>query len=106
MVNDINADAFNEELKEFRGAELLTITENGQTQHHIEAFFTFINPTGASGFYVGKVNTFTTLDNANRIHFAQIDLLSNNHHWEDDRIQPDIILAQTILGDPDEIIDS
>lgn len=60
---------------------------------------TFITSTDAQAYYTKIITTVKGAD----VIYAKIDLTSNSHHWSDDRVEPDIILGQTILGDPNAI---
>jgi len=60
--------------------------------------FTFLNDSDAITFM-----NFLKSKNINGVLYAKIDMTINNHHWSDDRVQPDIILDQIILGNPNAI---
>jgi len=60
--------------------------------------FTFLDNSNAATFM-----DFLKSKNINGVLYAQIDMTINNHHWSDDRVQPDIILDQIILGDANAI---
>ena len=60
---------------------------------------TFLDSVQAQGYYTKLVTTLKSAD----VLYAKIDLTLNSHHWSDDRVQPDVILGQTILGDANAV---
>ena len=56
---------------------------------------TFLDSVEAQGYYTKIITTIKGAD----VLYAKIDLTLNSHHWTNDKIQPDQILGQTILGD-------
>ena len=60
---------------------------------------TFIEPTDALEYYTKII----TIVKGGDVIFAKIYLLDNTHHWSNDRILPDSILGQTILGDERQV---
>ena len=77
------------------------IIQDKRVDEAIQMFgtLTFIESTDAQAYYTKIITTVKGAD----VLYAKIDLTSNSHHWSDDRVQPDIILGQTILGDEDAI---
>lgn len=72
------------------------LIEIQQTGKPIQMYgtLTFINDLDAQTFW----NKLTTTTKASDVIYAKLDLTSNSHHWSDDRVEPDIILNQIILG--------
>ena len=60
---------------------------------------TFINDNDSIIFY----NALISLVKSSDIIYAQLDRTSNSHHWSDDRVQPDIMLQKTVLGDANQL---
>ena len=56
---------------------------------------TFIDSNDALSYYTKIITTLRASD----VIYAKIDYLDNSHHWSNDKVQPDSILGQTILGD-------
>jgi len=77
------------------------ITQQKQTGKPIQMYgtLTFIESTDAQAYYTKIITTVKGAD----VIYAKIDLTSNSHHWSNDRVQPDIILGQTILGDENQL---
>jgi len=92
LVND-------KKLYEFKSED--PITQDKRIDEPIQMFgtLTFIESTDAQAYYTKIITTVKGAD----VLYAKIDLTSNSHHWSDDRVQPDIILGQTILGDSNAI---
>jgi hypothetical protein len=92
LVND-------KKLYEFKSED--PITQDKRIDEPIQMFgtLTFIESTDAQAYYTKIITTVKGAD----VIYAKIDLTSNSHHWSDDRVQPDIILGQTILGDSNAI---
>ena len=92
LVND-------KKLYEFKSED--PITQDKRIDEPIQMFgtLTFIESTDAQAYYTKIITTVKGAD----VIYAKIDLTSNSHHWSDDRVQPDIILGQTILGDVNAI---
>ena len=60
---------------------------------------TFTNTVDAQAYYTKIITTIKGAD----VIYAKIDLTLNSHHWSDERVQPDVILGQTILGDEKQL---
>ena len=92
LVND-------EKLYEYKSQD--HIIQDKRVNEPLQMFgtLTFIESTDAQAYYTKIITTVKGAD----VLYAKIDLTSNSHHWSDDRVQPDIILGQTILGDEDAI---
>ena len=92
LVND-------KKLYEFKSED--PITQEKIINEPIQMFgtLTFIESTDAQAYYTKIITTVKGAD----VIYAKIDLTSNSHHWSDDRVQPDIILGQTILGDEKQL---
>ena len=92
LVND-------KKLYEFKSED--PITQEKRIDEPVQMFgtLTFIESTDAQAYYTKIITTVKGAD----VIYAKIDLTSNSHHWSDDRVQPDIILGQTILGDSNAI---
>ena len=92
LVND-------EKLYEYKSQD--PIIQDKRVNEPLQMFgtLTFIESTDAQAYYTKIITTVKGAD----VLYAKIDLTSNSHHWSDDRVQPDIILGQTILGDEDAI---
>lgn len=77
------------------------ITELQRVGHPVEMYgtLTFINETDAQAFWDKLLATIKGSD----VIYAKMDLTSNSHHWSDDRVQPDIILDQIIIGDEKQL---
>lgn len=60
---------------------------------------TFTNNADAQSFYNTMISTVKGAD----VIYAKLDRTLNSHHWSDDRVEPDIILSQTILGDEKQL---
>jgi len=92
LVND-------KKLYEFKSEDPMTQQKEINQPVQIYGTLTFIESTDAQAYYTKIITTVKGAD----VLYAKIDLTSNSHHWSDDRVQPDIILGQTILGDEDAI---
>ena len=88
LVND-------EKLYEYKSQD--PIIQDKRVNEPLQMFgtLTFIESTDAQAYYTKIITTVKGAD----VLYAKIDLTSNSHHWSDDRVQPDIILGKTILGD-------
>lgn len=73
------------------------ILEIQRTGKPVEMYgsLTFINNADAVLFY----NQLSSVVKVGDIIYGKIDRLSNSHHWSDDRVEPDIILDEIVLGD-------
>lgn len=96
MTND-------QKLYEYKSQDAIT-QQKADLTRPIEMYgtLTFIESTDAQAYYTKLITTVKGAD----VIYAKIDLTSNSHHWSDDRVQPDVILGQTILGDADAIPNS
>ena len=92
LIND-------EKLYDYKSQDLITQVKTINEPVQMFGTLTFIESTDAQAYYTKIITTVKGAD----VIYAKIDLTSNSHHWSDDRVQPDIILGQTILGDEDAI---
>ena len=92
LVND-------KKLYEFKSEDPITQDKRVDEPVQMYGTLTFIESTDAQAYYTKIITTVKGAD----VIYAKIDLTSNSHHWSDDRVQPDIILGQTILGDSNAI---
>jgi len=92
LVND-------QKLYEFKSED--PITQQKEINQPIQMYgtLTFTDSTDAQAYYTKIITTVKGAD----VIYAKIDLTLNSHHWSNDRVQPDIILGQTILGDSNAI---
>lgn len=60
---------------------------------------TFLTNADANTFWA-KLQTIVV---SNQVIYAKFDLTQNAHHWSDNRVPPDIITDQIILGDVNAI---
>ena len=92
LIND-------EKLYDYKSQDPITQVKTINEPVQMFGTLTFIESTDAQAYYTKIITTVKGAD----VLYAKIDLTSNSHHWSDDRVQPDIILGQTILGDEDAI---
>ena len=92
LIND-------KKLYEFKSED--PITQQKEINQSVQMFgtLTFIESTDAQAYYTKIISTVKGAD----VLYAKIDLTSNSHHWSNDRILPDSILGQTILGDERQV---
>jgi hypothetical protein len=92
LVND-------EKLYQYKSKTIITQQKESGKPIQMYGTLTFIESTDAQTYYTKIITTVKSAD----VIYAKIDLTSNSHHWSDDRVQPDIILGQTILGDENQL---
>ena len=92
LIND-------EKLYDYKSQDLITQVKTINEPVQMFGTLTFIESTDAQAYYTKIITTVKGAD----VIYAKIDLTLNSHHWSDDRVQPDIILGQTILGDVNAI---
>lgn len=95
--------------------QLSLITEKAKYTYKSETPITLQQSTGSP---IQMYGTLTFINNADadtlwdslktivlptQIVYAKLDLSSNAHHWSNDRVPPDIILDQIILGDVNQL---
>ena len=92
LIND-------EKLYDYKSQEPIRQVKEINRPIEMSGGLTFIESTDAQTYYTKIITTVKGVD----VIYAKIDLTSNSHHWSDDRVQPDIILGQTILGDEKQL---
>ena len=92
LVND-------EKLYDYKSKEPIRQVKEIDRPVEMTGGLTFIKSTDALTYYTKIITTIKGAD----VIYARIYLLDNSHHWSDDRVQPDIILGQTILGDEKQL---
>ena len=96
-ANALHTAISQEEIK-YNYKNLILPTISSTTAIQMFGSFTFLNNADAVTFM-----NFLHTKNLNGVIYAKIDMTINNHHWADDRVQPDIIIDQIILGDSNAI---